>query len=159
MRRSDKAITDKAAIEQILEQCQVCHVAMAVENQPYLVAMNYGYCLDGEKLTLYFHCATQGKKLEMMRKNPSVFFEMDCGHALLAAETACGYSYAFQSLMGDGEIEEITLADEKEAALTAIMHHYTAKSHFDFSKEAMNRTTLLKLSVRSFTAKGKGADH
>jgi len=54
-------------------------------------------------------------------------FEMDCGHALRPADTACGHSYTYRSIMGSGTIRELTALEEKRTALNAIMVHMTGR--------------------------------
>ena len=68
MRKKEREITDIAEIEAIIFSADVCHIAFADCNMPYLVAMNFGYC-GGDDKRLFFHCALEGKKIELMKKN------------------------------------------------------------------------------------------
>ena len=67
------------SIKDILEKSDVCRISFAVNNLPYIVTMNFGYRFAGH-LELYFHCAKKGRKLDLMRKNSLVCFEMDIDH-------------------------------------------------------------------------------
>ena len=64
MRRKEKEITDHTEIEAILNRSEICRLAMADDNVPYVVALNYGYANN----CLYIHCAPEGKKIDMIRK-------------------------------------------------------------------------------------------
>ena len=71
MRRQEREISDRAAIDAIIRACQVCRLGMVDGDLPYIVPMSFGY--DGR--ALYFHCATQGRKLDVLRRRPRVCFE------------------------------------------------------------------------------------
>lgn len=64
--------TDKAHMEAILEAEGVGHLGLAVGDEAYVVPLNFAY-VDGRIL---FHCALEGKKLDMIRANPRVCFEV-----------------------------------------------------------------------------------
>ena len=89
MTKRERQITDEAQIRHILDTAKVLHLGLAVDNEPYVVPMNYGYTMEEGKLVLYMHSALQGKKLDMMRANPKVFFEMDCDLAPFEGEKPC----------------------------------------------------------------------
>ncbi len=78
MRRKDREITGIGEIEVIISHADICRIALTENNMPYIVAMNFGYS-GGEKKRLYFHCATEGRKIDMIRKNSYVCFQMDTG--------------------------------------------------------------------------------
>ena len=44
---------------------------------PYIVPLNYGYEYADGELTFYFHSAKEGRKLEILKKNPTVCLELD----------------------------------------------------------------------------------
>ena len=61
--------------------------------------------MENEKLTLWLHGATQGRKLDVMRANPKVFFSMECDLQPFEGEVACKYGVGYSSLMGKGIAE------------------------------------------------------
>jgi len=76
MRRTDREITDPRELESILDRHEVARVAFCDGEQPYLIPMNFARTeRDGENI-LYFHCALEGRKLDMIRANPRVCFEV-----------------------------------------------------------------------------------
>ena len=89
MTRRERQVTDPKAILEILDTCKVVHVAMIDGDEPYMVAMNYGYTMEDEKLTLYLHGATAGRKLDVLKANPKVFVEMECGLNPFEGKVAC----------------------------------------------------------------------
>ena len=75
MRRTDKEITDREAIDGIIGGCQVLRLGLAQDDVPYIVPLSFGY--DGS--AFYFHTALAGRKLEMIGANPRVCFELEQG--------------------------------------------------------------------------------
>lgn len=151
MRRSDREITTRSEILRILDSCKVCRLGMRDGDSIYVLPLNFGYRYDGG-LTLYFHSACEGKKLDLLRACPKVGFEMDCGHELISAEVPCRYGYRYSSLVGNGIVEFLEDPADKIAALRSLMLHQSGKD-FVFD-EAMARTVaVFTLNVSSFACK------
>ena len=121
MRRKDRKIEDREILRSIIERAEVCRLAFAVGDLPYLVALNFGYEWDGEFPILYFHCAREGRKLEMMRQNSRVCFALDIGHQLVAGSAPCDWGMNFESLVGDGTLSEISGEAERLGAPNTIL--------------------------------------
>jgi nitroimidazol reductase NimA-like FMN-containing flavoprotein (pyridoxamine 5'-phosphate oxidase superfamily) len=153
MRRSDREITDPAEIIKVIEKCDVCRLALSDNNAPYIIPMNYGYEYDNKKLTLYFHSAKEGKKLEIISKNPVACFEMDCSHRLIEAEEANHYTMEYESVIGNGKITVCLNKDEKIKALRRLMKQYAKNREFDFPDAVIDSVTVFKLEVSDFTGK------
>ena len=155
MRRTDREITDKDEIIKIIDKSDVCRIALSQNNIPYIVPMNFGYIFENDRLVLYFHCAKEGKKLDIIKSNPAACFEMDCSSKIIPGEKACNYSIDFESVIGfgnivitgDGEIEE------KRKALNLIMQKYAPEKMFEFSGTDIDSVTVLKFIVDDFTGK------
>ena len=77
MRRKDREVTDLGAIERIIGDCKVLRLGMVDGRRPYVVPLNFGFDLRGGVLELYCHSAPEGRKVEVLRRNPEVCFEMD----------------------------------------------------------------------------------
>ncbi|OQX60886.1 MAG: hypothetical protein B5M51_09570 [Anaerolinea sp. 4484_236] len=58
MRRSDREITDQAAIEAIIHEAEFCRLALVDGGQPYIIPLSFGY----RDKVLYFHSAVEGEK-------------------------------------------------------------------------------------------------
>lgn len=153
MRRSDREVTELAELEQIIRSCDVCRLGLSENNIPYIVPMNFGYELDSHVLTLYFHSAAKGKKLDILKNNPNVCFELDFGHELVAKENACSYSMKYQSIIGNGVAEFITDMQEQNRALSKMMENYTGKSDFKFEQSMVRQLAIFKVTAQDFTGK------
>jgi len=153
MRRKDREITDKAEIIKIIEQCEVCRLGLSDDNIPYIIPMNYGYKYQEGKLTLYFHGAKEGKKLDIIAKNPKACFEVDCSHELVTAEEAWNYTMNYESVIGNGEISICTDKSEIAEGLQLLMKQVARDKEFTFPDHVMNSVTVFKLEVTDFTGK------
>lgn len=152
MRRKDREITEEAQLREIMRRCDVCRVALHDEPFPYIVPMNFGVSGEGEPLSLYFHCAREGHKLDLLRKNRHVGFEMDCAHRLVAGRRACDTTMEYQSVCGNGLLEQCG-EWEKAAGLSRVMAHYCGEQPYEFDEKLLRQTTVLRLTVNTITAK------
>lgn len=153
MRRSDREVKDLQELENILQTCHAVHIGAQDGEGMFVVPMNYGYRLEGERLTLYIHSAPEGRKVSVFRAGGNIAFEMDCGHALRTADTACAHSYTYRSIMGSGSIRELVDRGEKREALKAIMEHMTGKREWDIPDGALDHTAVFALTVECWTGK------
>lgn len=151
MRRKDREITDINDIISIIEKCDCCRVAIYDEKYPYIIPLNFGLKYENNKITLYFHCANEGKKLDLIKRNPNVSFEMDCSHKLLVGETACDYSMEYESVIGSGVA---TIVNENKAdVLTHLMKNYSDEKSFHYDENVLKAVTVFKIDVSEITAK------
>ena len=119
IRRKDREVTNINEIEKILFQCKTCHVAMVKDGTPYVVPLSYGYrILDGNSLELYFHSALEGKKIDILKKNNKVCFEMSYEGEAVYADNPCNSGCYFASVIGFGDTVFIDDADKKCEALS-----------------------------------------
>lgn len=72
MRRKDREVTDITEIKDILDLCKTCHLAMVDNNMPYVIPLSYGYEMQDGTLTVYFHSAAEGKKIDILKNNGSI---------------------------------------------------------------------------------------
>lgn len=153
MRRADREVTDPKQLEEILRDCTAVHIGAQDGAGLFVVPMNYGFHLEGDRLTLYVHSAQEGRKVAAFRAGGTVAFEMDGQHALRTADTACGHSYSYQSIMGSGPIRELTGREEKRAALGRIMEHMTGRGSWDMPDASLERTAVFAIQADQWTGK------
>jgi uncharacterized protein len=156
VRRNDREINKIETIIEIIEKCEVCIVSFFDADYPYIVPLNFGYSYnpDMEELSLYFHGANKGKKLDLIKENNKVAFEMDCSKKLIVGESPCEYTMEFESLCGNGKIE-ILEEKEKLEGLKYIMNQYSDDNFNDssFDEKILKFTTVLKLTVKHIVGK------
>ena len=153
MRRSDREITDSQRINEIIMDCDCCRLGFAQDNGAYIVPLNFGFTATQEKRVFYFHCASEGKKLALMAKNPNVGFELDTNHAVNSGDQACQYSFRFQSVIGQGKLCLVDALAEKKEALRLVMRHVTKREDWAFTDAEANSVTVLRLDVYELACK------
>ncbi len=151
MRRKDREIKDESEIMAILQKADVCRLAMSSNNVPYIVTMNFGIKNGGT--SLYFHCAGEGKKIDILKDNNLVCFQADIEHEFFLHYISCGCSMRYKSVLGMGRITFVIELSEKVEALQTIMTHYTHQSSHEFKEELVERTTILRLDIEEISGK------
>ncbi len=155
MRRKELEVKEVNELIDIIKKCDVCRIAMVDNNLPYIVPMNFGYEMIDDQLTLYFHCAAEGRKINILKNNPNICFEMDCEHKLIEKENACSYTMHFESIVGNGVVEFISDFEQKKYALSKLMRQYAGEKSFEFNENAVNHVTIFKVVTKDFTGKRK----
>ena len=152
MRRHDKEITDQETIKQILMENTVCRIALCDNDTPYIVPMNYGF----DEINIYLHCAKEGKKLDIIKENSRVCFEVTDSAETVTSDKACGYGTRYRCVIGQGRIALVDSAEEKIQALNIIMKQHTGKADWDYDPSVVEKITVLKITAESITGKISG---
>ncbi len=115
IRRKEKEIKDSEELHQILQSTKYITIAMASDDEPYLVTLSHGY--EPSKKCVYFHCAKKGKKIDILSRNPIVWGQalLDLGYA----KGKCDHLYA--TVQFRGEVKFITSTVEKRHALRVMI--------------------------------------
>ena len=115
IRRRERAITDGSEMVEILEAVQYVTIAMCADNEPYLVTLSHGY--DRERHCIYFHCAKEGKKIDILNSNNAVW-----GQALLDKGYVQGdCDHIFATVQFKGRVTFIDDLTEKKRALRVMI--------------------------------------
>jgi len=152
MRRKEKEITDIKDMITIIEKAEICRLAMVDGDRPYIVPLNFGY----RENVLYFHSAREGKKIEILRKNPQICFEIETDTAMIEAEAACDWSMKYKSIIGSGKAEFIEDPAEKAMAFDIIMHQYSPGRKYSYPPAMIGAVTLFKVAVEEISGKQSG---
>jgi nitroimidazol reductase NimA-like FMN-containing flavoprotein (pyridoxamine 5'-phosphate oxidase superfamily) len=148
MRRTDREITDRTAIEGILSEARICRIGLAEEGEPYIVPMSFGY----ESGAIYLHSAVEGKKIRMIGNNPRCCFEVDFCDGIVKGDRPCSWGIRYRSVIGFGRAVILTDPAEKKHGLNCIMRQYQGGGH-DFSDKDLNNVAVIRISVESMTGK------
>lgn len=151
MRHPEKAITDPAAIDGILQRGLVCHLAMVDGDRPYVVPLCYGY----REGVLYAHSGREGRKLDVLRRNPAVCFEISVDVALVPTESPCRWSMRYRSVIGTGRATLLDDPEGKRAALEIIVAHYgdAPDGRERYPDAVLARTMIIRVDVESLSGK------
>ena len=152
MTRRELEVTDREEILSILNKCKILHLGLVDDGMPYVIAMNYGYEMEGDRLTLYLHSAVKGYKLDVIRKNPRCCFEMDCDIVPFSGDLPCQYGTAYASLIGRGTVEIVESPAEKTRMMSLFMKSQSGMD-FSFTERLVSAVAVLKITVSEYTAK------
>lgn len=149
MRRKEKQLSVEETIY-ILENGEYGILStVGDDNCPYGVPVNYVYYNE----SIYFHCATEGHKIDNIENNSNVSFCVVCNTEVLPEQ----FSTKFQSVILFGKAKEVT-DKEKESALLALLHKYS-REHMAAGKKyienAWHQTKVIKIEKEHMTGKGK----
>lgn len=148
MHAADREIKNQAIIEEILVQGRELRLAMIDADRPYVVPLNYGYAAGH----LYIHCARQGKKLDCLRRNPQVCFEISQVLERVGGERACQWSTNFRSLVGHGTAQIIDERDEIIQGYDVIMNHFGGPAG-NYEEKYLKGSMIIRIKIESLTGK------
>jgi len=151
MRRKDREITDRGAMEAILDAAEVCRIALADGGEPYVVPVCFAY---GDN-AIYFHSALAGRKMEILAKNPRCCVEVDRSSGPIQSDNPCAWEMRYQSVICTGTARVLTEYGEKRDAMNRILQHYGSPEHA-FSEKELEKVGLVKISLDGMTAKQHG---
>ena len=151
LRRAEKEIRNVSEIEDFLSKVEVGRLGTCVDNQPYVVPLNFVY---SEK-KIYFHCANIGKKMENISKNPIVCFEVDESE-IISSENPCNYSYKYKSIIAIGTIKFVDEPNEKLRVFRLLVNKYARgkESLLDLESIAKYQNlAIVEISINTMTGK------
>lgn len=148
---NEKAIHDREMIDAIIRKALVCRLAFSDDGTPYVVPMNFGY-RDG---VLYFHGSPRGRKIDIIRRNPSVCFEIDIDHEIVSSDAPCRWSMKYRSVIGSGTASLVESTEEKREALAVIGEHYT-RSSFEVPEENVRRAAVIRVVIDTVSGRCSG---
>jgi len=151
MRKKDKEITDIKEIEKIIKRAIRCRIGLVDGDEPYVVPVCFGY----ERSALYFHGALEGRKVELIKRNNQICFEIDTDVKVVKSEKPCGWTMKYRSVIGVGRAYILESDQEKSRGLRLIMRQYTG-GDFSFPKSTLDRTLVVRVDIKSMTGKQSG---
>jgi len=112
--------------------------------------MSFGY--DGE--ALYFHAASQGRKIDVLTKNNRVCFEFDILHDVIRADRPCRWGMRYESVIGFGTAEHIWDLQAREKALACIMRQFGGPDG-SFEEAALENTLVIRVRIDEIGGKAR----
>jgi len=149
MRRKDKEVTDKKVMLDIISKAQACYLGMSKDNMPYVIPINFGYFEN----TIYFHCALEGKKIDILQGNPNVCMVFNVDNMLVNDIAQDDWTMYYKSVIAYGKVEFIMDIAERQSAINIMFHHYGGKD-YPLPKPVLEKTMFLKVEINKMTGKG-----
>jgi len=152
MRRNDKEIRDAELIQSVLDEAPVCRLGLCSDNIPYVVPMNFAY----RDNVIYLHAATEGKKLDLIKANPLVCFEVEHRTELVSSDVPCNWGMRYYSIIGWGNASLTEDPAGKAEALNVIMEKYAGQGDCSFPGDALEKIVVIRISITEMTGKKSG---
>lgn len=155
MRRADREILDENRIEQVIAGCQSLHLGLfdRAADEVYVVPLSFGYEKENGRYVFWFHGASEGRKLELIRQNGKAGFEMERGAVLKGGEMGCDWTTSFESVIGTGSIAPVQTEQEKRHGLQVIMRHLTGKADWQFREDYVQSVCVFRLEAEKLSCK------
>jgi nitroimidazol reductase NimA-like FMN-containing flavoprotein (pyridoxamine 5'-phosphate oxidase superfamily) len=154
LRRSEKAITELTEMWAIIASQKYMTLALCKENVPYLVTVNYGH--NQAASCLYFHCASEGKKMDYLRSNPVVWGQIVEDNGYLDGKC----NHAFRSVQFQGHVFFVEDVEEKRRALSLMIDQLESDSEAvkaqQVTPKAVERVTIGKVVIEALSGKANG---
>ena len=151
MRRKDREIIDIEEVFDILQRCETIRIGYHGEKYPYIVPVSFGTEMISGKPVIYFHCARQGMKLDLLQANAHVCVE---GDRFFKTETTDhGITTRYESVIGFGDCVIVSDHDEMLHGLHLLTEHY---GYSDYPLERCRGVEHLfvgKITINEITGK------
>jgi hypothetical protein len=160
MKRKRCEIADRKEIDAILKRARIGRMATTGEDgYPYITPVNYVY-LHG---SIYFHCSRVGEKLDNIRRDARVCFEVDIPLAYLDLDyygeepEGCGVTQFYHCIIMRGRAEIIQAIEEKVEALNALVigHEPEGRQFQEITAEteAVSLCEVVAIRIESISGK------
>jgi len=148
MRNFRKEITGRAELEDILAKAEVLFLALHDEPAPYVLPLNFAYA-EGE---LWFHCAREGTKLDLIRRDPRVGFSAVADARVVPGPAPCDFAATGCSVVGRGTARISEDPAERRRGLDALMRRY-GRERPDYRSASLERACVIRVSVEELRGK------
>lgn len=152
MRRNDREITELNEIYGMLDRCTTINVGMYDEDYPYVIPMTFGSELKDGKIIVYFHCAGEGRKWNLLHKDNRVCVEAHVYERVEQIGTD-EITAKYDSVIGFGRAELISDQKEKVAAIKIMLDHYNSSGFPATSCKGLSRVEVYKIVLDQVSGK------
>ena len=150
MRRKDKQVSDKDTLFNVINKSVVCRIGLVNNNLPYVIPINFGF--DGTHI--YFHSATSGEKVEILKKNNHVCVEFEQDISIIENEKPCKWGARYLTVVVHGIAELVSDPMQKSYGLTQIFAHYNSGIvQFSFTNEELDSVLVYKVNLLEIIGK------
>jgi nitroimidazol reductase NimA-like FMN-containing flavoprotein (pyridoxamine 5'-phosphate oxidase superfamily) len=140
IRRKEKEIKEIDEMKEIIKSAKYVTIAMCLEDTPYLATLSHGY--DEERNCIYFHCASEGKKVEILRENNLIWGQAIADHGYVHGQ--CDHLWATTQFQG--RVHFVVAMDEKYHALRTMIHSLD-DSPEDVEAEHLSDKSVSKVTI------------
>jgi uncharacterized protein len=152
VREPQRAVYDRDAVNQILDEAFLCHVGFVADAEPYVIPTSYGR--DGDML--YIHGSAASRMLRNLDQGVPVCITVTLVDGLVLARSVFNHSMNYRSVVILGTATLVDDPAEKLAALRALSEHILPHRWDDArqpNEKELKATSVLRLPINEFSAK------
>ena len=149
---STNSYTDTQIIEKILNESSICRIGFSIDGEAHIVPVNFGY----KDNKLFIHSAPEGSKIDFIKKNNRVCFEMELDHEIVTGKIACNWTTKYRSVIGYGDIFIVHEKSKKIEGLDIIMSKYGGPEKNAYADKSLDEMVLLIIEIDTLTGKQAG---
>ncbi|MGN0817830.1 MAG: pyridoxamine 5'-phosphate oxidase family protein [Candidatus Coproplasma sp.] len=150
MRKSQREIKDFDEILKIIDKCATLRLGLYGEDFPYVVPLSYGYAVKDGKPVFYFHCATEGKKIDLIERDNRACAELDILNGYV--DTGHSLTADFESVMCFGRVYRCE-GEEKVEGIRRLLSHCGYPDGGAEECAAMPIVAVYRFETENFSAK------
>jgi nitroimidazol reductase NimA-like FMN-containing flavoprotein (pyridoxamine 5'-phosphate oxidase superfamily) len=151
-REPERAVYDRAAAYQILDEGFICHVGFVMDNQPFVIPTGYGRSGDN----LYIHGSAASRMLRNLDQGIAMCVTVTLLDGLVLARSIFNHSMNYRSVVVLGTAVAVEDPTEKLQALRALSEHILP-GRWDEARQPNERelkaTLVMRLPIAEFSAK------
>jgi nitroimidazol reductase NimA-like FMN-containing flavoprotein (pyridoxamine 5'-phosphate oxidase superfamily) len=159
MRKMNKKITDEDVIVNLFNTGHIGRLGtVGRDGRPMVKPLNFAF----HEGRIYFHCAREGEKLDDIRRDNRVCFEVDLPIAYIkgSPDNPCRAEYLFRSVIARGRAHIVEERAERLLALDSLMRKYQPEGGYGAYPEAkVELTCIVRIDIEDMSGKeelGKG---
>jgi len=162
LRYANRTCTDESKIDRFLAGAETGYLGLAAAGQPYVVPLNFVWWNGA----IYYHGASEGRKMSDMRLNPQVCFTVGAAYGTVVSTTPAHTDTAYMSVMLFGEAKVVTDRDEAIAAMRRLLDKYVpgyfdkplSAGHLEKYRSSLgSKTAVVKINAATISAKENAA--
>ena len=153
MRRKEREVTEKSEIIAIIKRAKVLNLGLFNQEYPYVVPLSFFYQQEAQEQCLYFHAAKEGKKLDLIKKDPHCAFAIYTDHGVIHRSEAEQTTNYYECVLGEGRVEEVTDLDQKNALLIKLTRNYGFTQAINLTAEVLEKTFVGKVIISKLSGK------
>jgi nitroimidazol reductase NimA-like FMN-containing flavoprotein (pyridoxamine 5'-phosphate oxidase superfamily) len=144
-------ITDGKEMESLLQKALVgCLATVGPDGSPYITPLNFVY----HRGRIYFHCAFEGRRIDNIRANPHVCFEVHEFIKIVRGHRACDFGTRYRSVLVFGRARSLPDGDEKVVVLTALAEKYAGGQAVEPpTPKRAKGTEVIEITIEEMTGK------
>lgn len=150
MRKSEREVKDFNSIIKILDKCQTVRIGLFDNEYPYVVPLSFGWEVKDGKLLIYFHCAKEGKKVDLLLKNNNVCIEADNLNGYRKTEHSVTADY--ESVIAYGKAEEV-FDEDAVHGIKLLLEHCGINGYSPEQCVMTKIVAVYRINVEKITAK------